>query len=63
VNRGKTVGHFGANGKCAMGITHDKRLVGIHIAALLAEELGQNAAWQARQVEQFAKVAAGYLVI
>jgi len=32
------------------------------VAALLAEELGQNAAWQARQVEQFAKVAAGYLV-
>ncbi|HXJ56329.1 MAG TPA: glycerol-3-phosphate dehydrogenase/oxidase [Verrucomicrobiae bacterium] len=32
------------------------------VAALLAEELGQTQAWQTRQLDAFAQVAAGYVV-
>ncbi|MCC3154221.1 glycerol-3-phosphate dehydrogenase C-terminal domain-containing protein, partial [Hymenobacter sp. BT770] len=32
------------------------------IAALLAQELGHDAAWQTQQVAQFGKLARGYLL-
>jgi glycerol-3-phosphate dehydrogenase len=32
------------------------------VAALLAQELGHDKAWQLDQIEQFNKVAAGFMV-